>query len=429
MLSWHGFLCKNTSWHILDATECSDYVLTMATLLKDSKGRSPFWICAFTTAHGRRLKKSTKVRITPEKNDTKTGSQLRSEAMSICLKWEKFADSARNGTATEAQARRVVAEILHDATGEVLHFQSCKEWLESWLKSKDGSTATGTLDKYKGVIEEFIQFLGDKASKPLSAISPADVIGFQDTLRKRKLAAPTVNLAVKKTLNAPFAEAARLGYIAINPVAAAKSLKDELKSQRDAFTTTQLDALLSAAGRGDWHGAILCGLTTGLRLTDVTSLTWGGIDLRQRIITVDAKKTGEEMTIPMHRAFISWLKKAEPGIAKAPVFPTLNGKKPGGCNGLSAQFGKLLKLAGVHGRTIRTGEGGGHRTSSLSFHSLRHTFTSAMANAGVHPDIRRKLTGHSDAAIHARYSHHEIETMRTAVETLALPIRKTEPSP
>ena len=54
---------------------------------------------------------------------------------------------------------------------------------------------------------------------------------------------------------------------------------------------------------------------------------------------------------------------------------------------------------------------GGTR-SSLSFHSLSHSFNSALANAGVAQEVRQKLTGHASAAMNARYTHHEIETLR-----------------
>ena len=50
--------------------------------------------------------------------------------------------------------------------------------------------------------------------------------------------------------------------------------------------------------------------------------------------------------------------------------------------------------------------------------ALRHSFVSALANAGVASDIRQKLAGHADAKSHARYSHHEVEIMRAAVELL-----------
>ncbi len=49
---------------------------------------------------------------------------------------------------------------------------------------------------------------------------------------------------------------------------------------------------------------------------------------------------------------------------------------------------------------------------------LCHSFTSALANAGVGPELRMKLTGHKSEAVHAGYTHHELETLRTAVGKL-----------
>ena len=72
----------------------------------------------------------------------------------------------------------------------------------------------------------------------------------------------------------------------------------------------------------------------------------------------------------------------------------------------------------------KTGDAG-RNVSSLSFHSLRHSFTSALANAGVPADVRKKLTGHADAKSHATYSHHELETIRGAVEKIAALPKKT----
>jgi integrase len=210
----------------------------------------------------------------------------------------------------------------------------------------------------------------------------------------------------------------------MNPVAGVKSLRDEVDAERDVFTGAQITALLKTAGESDWHGAILGGLTTGLRLGDVVALTGNSLDLEKRTLRIRAQKGRKVMILPLHPVFIEWLKKRTRRIGKAPIFPDLHEKRTGGCNGLSAQFGKLMARADVYGREIRSGEGGGHRTSSLSFHSLRHTFTSMMANAGVHPDVRRKLTGHSDEAVHARYSHHEIETMRAAVDKLAISVEE-----
>ena len=42
----------------------------------------------------------------------------------------------------------------------------------------------------------------------------------------------------------------------------------------------------------------------------------------------------------------------------------------------------------------------------------------SLANADVTADVRQKLAGHSDSKSHAWYSHHEVETMKAAVDLI-----------
>ena len=85
--------------------------------------------------------------------------------------------------------------------------------------------------------------------------------------------------------------------------------------------------------------------------------------------------------------------------------------------GLSAQFRNLVEKAGITGRVV-TREGKGRATNSKTFHALRHSFISALANAGVASEIRQKLAGHADPKVHANYTHHELQTLRGAIEKL-----------
>jgi integrase len=55
----------------------------------------------------------------------------------------------------------------------------------------------------------------------------------------------------------------------------------------------------------------------------------------------------------------------------------------------------------------------------LSFHSLRHSFNSALAAAGVSQELRMKLTGHATPSANTGYTHHELETIRTALESIS----------
>jgi Phage integrase family len=119
----------------------------------------------------------------------------------------------------------------------------------------------------------------------------------------------------------------------------------------------------------------------------------------------------------MHPDFAVWLSGRPRGIGKAPVFPELAGKLIAGRRGLSVQFRDIAKKAGIVGRVV-TREGKGRATNSKTFHALRHSFVSALANAGVASEIRQKLAGHSDSKVHANYTHHELQTLRGAIAKL-----------
>ena len=41
-----------------------------------------------------------------------------------------------------------------------------------------------------------------------------------------------------------------------------------------------------------------------------------------------------------------------------------------------------------------------------------------MANAGVAVEVRQKFTGHASAEMNQHYTHHEIATLRAAIEKL-----------
>ena len=53
-----------------------------------------------------------------------------------------------------------------------------------------------------------------------------------------------------------------------------------------------------------------------------------------------------------------------------------------------------------------------------SFHSVRHTFTSWLANADVAPELRIKLTDHAPAEVHTGDTNHELATLSDAVTML-----------
>jgi len=167
----------------------------------------------------------------------------------------------------------------------------------------------------------------------------------------------------------------------------------------------------------------LGGFYTGLRLKDLTDLQWEKIDAGLTKLELVPRKTrrkkkNRKVVLPIHPVFAGWLRKQTHGIGKAPVFPALSGKSGGGKSGLSSTFRRIMDHAGIQGRILRERNGAGRSQSSLSFHSLRHSFNSALANADVAQEIRQKLTGHASTAMNEVYTHRELEPLRKAIAKL-----------
>jgi len=380
----------------------------MGSLHKESRGKSPFWYAAYYAADGTRKFTSTRTRD-------------RKKAMAICVCWEKAAIEAREGRLTEAQVRKVLAEMVFSSSGEAVKNYTVEGWLNEWLEIKAGGASKNTMLRYRQVLRDFLAGMGQRAKNALVGVTPGDIRRYRDSLRKEGRAVSSVNVTVKKILSIPFEAARKNGYIPTNPVAAVDGLKDKAearKAGRDPFTAQEVSKLIKAAGgKGDWRGAITLAATTGLRLGDVSNLTWGEIDQDGGLITVETEKTGAVVELPAQPDFLEWLAARPRGIGKAPVFPLLTGRGTGGRTGLSAEFRAIMEKAGILSRVV-TREGAGRNTFSKGFHSLRHTFISALAKAGVSPELRQKLAGHEDAKVHAGYSHHDIETLRAAMNKL-----------
>jgi integrase len=393
------------------------------------RDNSPFWFACYTSAAGQRLKKSTKQRD-------------RTKALEVALALERAEDMARRGTLTETRTRALLGEVLERTTGETLRAFTVEGWLREWLKGKGVAKSVSTHRAYGQTVEAFLAHLGARARLNLAAITPADVSAFRDVQSASGKSPNTVRHLVKQ-LRIPFNAARRQGIITTNPAEAVElppRAKDSEgnETSREAFTPEQVEALMQAAAlrenkrlvfdAGDeWRLAILTGYLTGARLRDVCNLTWSAIDLPAKLLTYRAQKTGKQTRVPLHPALESaLLALPAPDTGKAFLFPRLAARGTGGRSGLSMAFARIMARAGVQGEVMRAKTGAGRTTRTLSFHSLRHSFNSQMANGGVSQEVRMKLTGHASADMNRGYTHHELEPLRVAIETIPAPAAPKE---
>jgi len=363
------------------------------------------------------------------------------------------ANAAARGELSEGRARELIAKLAELSTGQALRFFTVAEWRDEWLAMKGATSKPATLRRYKGHVDDFTEWLGPKASARLEAVTKADVRGFRDALRagwtgktttagkeiRTTRTAKTVNLYAADVA-AMFRAAMKDGLILANPAAALERLPELDSAERDVFTVAEVGKLVDAAGRidwqdgmfsatdpnradrcADWQGMILLGFYAGARLGDCARMTWGNVNMQRKTLTFMPAKTERKrkrLEVPIHPRLLAWLKTRKPGNDDAPIFPTLHDCHVGGGHGLSSQFLAVMTLAKVDRGTTREATENARAQHARSFHSLRHSLTSTLANANVSEELRRRITGHESAEVHAKYTHHERETLARAVKKM-----------
>lgn len=384
------------------------------------KSRSKFWFGCFTLPDGRRTQRSTK-------------TTNRREALRIASEWEE----AARRRLTEAQARRVLSDIHEVIHGAPLESPSVAAYVEQWVARKRGEITWVTAKFYEHTATEFRDWLGDKATQPIHYVTPSLVAAWRDKAAA-KSTPRTANNKLKVIRNL-FQTAWRDGFVPENPAAKVQTLK-AVEGNRRPFTMDELKILLEVASQ-EWRGMILAALYTGQRLKDIASLTWANVDLQRDEFRFATSKTGRRQVIPIARPLRRHLDTLSVGDDPgAPLFPsafkiaTANRDM----SALSQQFHDLLVAAGLalprppKWKPQGKGRDSPRVRSEVTFHSLRHTATSLLKNAGVSEAVARDIIGHESAAISRHYTHIDEGSKRKALAKLpdvtAAP-KKPAPSP
>ena len=197
---------------------------------------------------------------------------------------------------------------------------------------------------------------------------------------------------------------------------------DDSHSRRE-LTMDELRRLLASA-KEEWHKLILIGIYTGLRLGDCCRLDWSQVNLAEGVIQVVPQKTRRHhqriVTIPIHRTLGEALlvQAGEGGGLKCsgPVLPTVAEMYMTSRGRVADRLTAIFRQANIE-TSVRL-EGRRHRTPEATFHSLRHTFVSFAANAGVPLHIVQSIVGHESTAMTRHYYHENIEALKSAVNAI-----------
>jgi integrase len=386
----------------------------MATLFRNSN--SPIWRARYFDANGNRISKTT-------------GTTLKREAKRIAESYEADERIAQKKAGQLPKVYAVLLEtVAREAAAGSLSLAKSEEFVNRLHKLANPDFKEISLnDFWSGWIAEQKRHVGESTAAGYAE----DMALFKGVLGARIMSAPVKNLTTDQinagidkakekgdrrasTINKALASLRRVIEAAVakemathNPAKQCRPLSQEDSIQRAPFTVEEIRAMLDHPQTSDeWRGAITLAAHTGLRLSDVLSLTRKHVDGSWLVIMPSkTAKTGKVITVPLTPPCVSWI-----GLRKGAFFPTL---KKQAAPVSSMQFKAIMKKSGVPGEIDQPGG----LKASRSFHSLRHTFASWLAEADVHADVRQKLTGHSSSKIHQRYTHHD-EALDRAVGML-----------
>ena len=354
-----------------------------------------------------------------------TGTTDKKLAVRIADDLEQAAKGADAGTLVESQVREILAGILKRAGMESpgLKPPSIRDFLEKWLESKAAGLSQGSLWGYQKAVSTFLEFMGARAKLPLGAVQPADARAFVAKLQGQGYAPKSVGIYAK-VIRGCLRQAVTDGLIPSNPFGGADLTAQKAGKgvhKREPFTPAEIALLIAAAGEvsEDWRTVVMLGAYTGQRLRDCCRLTWENLNLTSGRLTFTPLKTGTELELPIHPALLQHLESLASKAGDQPakfITPSLSDLETGGSRGLSMQFAEIMRKAGVGAGKVS--EGTRRKQNSKGFHSLRHSFVSALANADVPAELRMKLAGHSDLKSHSGYTATELETLSRTLKKL-----------
>jgi integrase len=380
----------------------------MASLRK--KFGSAYWWACFYREDGARGQRST--RLIATQANRKAAQRMADDL-----------EDAHQKKYTEAQMRRILNDLNERLVSQPLASATLKNYAAQWLARKKGEVGGLTYLAYKSAVNEFVEDTPGKANLALQYVNTADVAAFRDR-SAAKASAKTANNKLK-IVRTMLQTAWRDGFIIENPAAKVSTLRTE-DSVRRPFTLAELKKLVGVA-TSEWRGMVLIGLYTGQRLKDVATLRWNNVDLAQNEIALTTSKTKRRQIIPLAKTLQNYFTEISASDnPHAPIFPKALAlvRKDGGVSRLSQQFYELLVTAGLAtarlGKDEAKGVGrkGPRQRSEVTFHSLRHTATSLLKNAGVSETVARDIIGHDSEEVSRQYTHVDEESKRAAMEKL-----------
>jgi integrase len=232
--------------------------------------------------------------------------------------------------------------------------------------------------------------------KALDEVTQQDVTELRRKLVAEGLANGTVNRHLA-TLRAMFNLAMKWElYAGKNPAASPGMLREQHRDKYLSPAETQALVRALDADKDETAAAVLALLiVTGARRGEALNARWEYVDFERGILTVPRSKSGRARHIPLSPVARGILLRQ---FAKRTLYPDNphvfpSARLPGQpVEGVRGAWARAKKAAGL--------------AADLRIHDLRHSFASALANAGTPLNEIGTVLGHTQLSTTTRYAHH-----------------------
>jgi len=152
----------------------------------------------------------------------------------------------------------------------------------------------------------------------------------------------------------------------------------------------------------------ITGFFTGMRMGEITSLTWDQVSLKEKRIELepDQTKDKEKRFVPIPDMLFKTLVNIPRALHDDHIF--LYKGKP--LKSIRASLKKACETVGIpYGRNTKNG---------ITPHDLRHSFNTYMRKAGAHDTVTMDITGHSTREMFDRYNTVDEKEKAEAVKRM-----------
>jgi integrase len=405
----------------------------MATVIK--KSGSPYWYARYrvkgrdvTRSTGTASRRDAEALLKRWRAADRGGEDVEDAFQALLTSIERREKSAGGDPQelerAQTQRRRMAAELLQRNRERMSLADAWQAWVDA---PKKRDPRQKTLDDYHVYWRTFTAWASQAGIEWMHEVTPRLAEEYGAHLKGNK-AAPRTFRGHVFFLRALFRTLRNRAGMIENPFDAIPLVELQIESRRELSADEIAKVVGNASGA--LRVMLAVGLFTGLRLGDVARLRWASIDFAKAMISVVPGKTarkGKRVTIPLHAALaktlLEWRARLPDGTDH--VFPDETVVYERDPAAVSKQIQRIFEAAGI--QTNEKMKGRKRAVVRVGFHSLRHSFVSLCAAAGVPQHVVQTLVGHGSPAMTEHYTHVDAEQKRKAIA--ALPAVDIDPAP